>query len=113
MSPPCLRCAATCTFNLDTAQRIGTVGSSLVGGAIGAWRASYTTTSPLSMATARFPLAKLPAAVMGAFSGSQAGSRAAELFFTQKLPPGEGTPWLCVSCGHTFRQLTRPFTTSH
>ena len=28
----------------------------------------------------------------GAVSGSQAGSRAAELFFTQKLPPGEGTP---------------------
>ncbi|MEL7968566.1 hypothetical protein AAG587_19535 [Vreelandella neptunia] len=110
MSPPCLRCAAVRTLNLETAQRIGTVGSSLVGGAIGAWRASYHLTSPLSIATARFPLGKLPAAVMGAVSGSQAGSRVATLFFTQKLPPGEGTPWLCVSCGHTFRQLPRPFT---
>ncbi|WP_386077476.1 hypothetical protein ACFIOZ_11115 [Vreelandella sp. F11] len=103
MSPPCLRCAAVRTLNLETAQRIGTVGSSLVGGAIGAWRASSHLTSPLTMATFRFPLAKLPAAVVGAVSGSQAGSRAAALFFTQKLPPGEGTPWLCVSCGHTFR----------
>ncbi|MFI8748758.1 hypothetical protein ACIGG6_01960 [Vreelandella lionensis] len=110
MSPPCLRCAAPCTLNLETAQRIGTVGSSLVGGAIGAWRASSQLTSPLTVATSRFPLAKLPAAVMGAVSGSQAGSRAAELFFTQKLPPGEGTPWLCVSCGHTFRHLPRSFT---
>ena len=110
MSSPCLRCAAACTLNLEIAQRIGTVSSSLVGGAIGAWRASYTPTSPLSMASSRFPLAKLPAAVMGAVSGSQAGLRAAELFFTQKLPPGVGTPWLCVSCGHTFRQLPRPFT---
>ena len=110
MSPPCLRCAAACTLNLETAQRIGTVSRSLVGGAIGAWRASYHLTSPLSMATSRFPLAKLPAAVMGAVSGSQAGSRAAELFFTQKLPPGEGAPWLCISCGHTFRKLPRPFT---
>ena len=110
MSPPCLRCAAACTLNLETAQRIGTVGSRLVGGAIGAWRASYTPTSLLSDASSRFPLAKLPAAVMGAVSGSQAGSRVATLFFTQKLPPGEGTPWLCVSCGHTFRQSPRPFT---
>tara|TARA_R110002012_G_scaffold178236_1_gene343238 strand:+ start:20606 stop:20917 length:312 start_codon:yes stop_codon:yes gene_type:complete len=103
MTPPCLRCAASCTLNLETVQRIGTVGSSLVGGAIGAWRATYNLMSHLSMASSRFPLAKLPAAVMGAVSGSQAGSRAAELFFTQKLPPGEGTPWLCVSCGYTFR----------
>ncbi|PKH59420.1 MULTISPECIES: hypothetical protein [unclassified Halomonas] len=110
MSPPCLHCTAACTLNLETAQRIGMVGSSLVGGAIGAWRASSLLTSPLSMATSRFPLAKLPAAVMGAVTGSQAGSRAAELFFTQKLPPGEGTPWLCISCGHNFRQVPRPFT---
>ncbi|RUR43410.1 hypothetical protein [Vreelandella populi] len=110
MSPPCLRCAATCTLNLETAQRIGTMSSSLVGGAIGAWRATYTSTSPLSMASSRFPLAKLPAAVMGGVSGSQAGSRAAKLFFTQKLPPGEGTPWLCVSCGHAFRKSHSAFT---
>ncbi|MGY2461568.1 hypothetical protein [Vreelandella sulfidaeris] len=110
MSPLCLRCAAACTLNLETAQRIGTVGSSLVGGAIGAYRATYTSTPPLSMASSRFPLAKLPAAVMGAVSGSQAGSRVATLFFTQKLPLGEGTPWLCVSCGHAFRQLPHPLT---
>mgnify|MGYP003109285076 CR=1 FL=1 len=112
MSPSCLRCAAACTLNLEIAQRIGAVGSSLVGGAIGAWRASYHPTSPLSMASTRFPLAKLPAAVMGAVSGSQAGSRVATLFITQKLPPGEGTPWLCVSCGHAFRQSHSSFSST-
>lgn len=38
-----------------------------MGGAIGAWLGSYTPMSPLSMASSRFPLAKLPAAVMGLF----------------------------------------------
>lgn len=106
MSPPCLRCAAACTLNLETAQRIGTAGSSLVGGAIGAWRASYTLTSPLSMATARFPLAILPAAVMGAVSGSQAGSRAATLFFIQKLPSDDGRV-----IRHSHKFTNRSFTT--
>lgn len=104
MPPSCLRCASSCTLNLETAQRIGTSGSSLLDGAIGAWRATYTPTPLLSMASSRFPLAILPAAVLGAVSGSQAGSRAAELFFKQQIPPGEGTPLLCLSCGHTFRQ---------
>ena len=113
MSPPCLRCAAPCTLNFETAQRIGTVGGSLVGAAIGAWRASYTLTSPLSMASTRFPLAKLPTAVMGAVFGSQAGSRVATQFFTQKLPLGEGVSWLCISCGHAFRQLPHSFTSPH
>ena len=38
MSPPCKRCASTRMLNLDTAQRVSVVGSTLIGGAIGAWR---------------------------------------------------------------------------
>lgn len=47
-----------------------TLCSRIVGGAIGVWRTSYTLTPSLSVAFFRFPLAKLPAAVMGAVSGS-------------------------------------------
>ena len=47
MPPPCKRCVATRLINLDTAQRIGVVGGGLVGGAIGALRATAATqTSP-------------------------------------------------------------------
>lgn len=40
MPPSCKRCASTHMLNLNTAQRISVVGSTLVGGAIGAWRAT-------------------------------------------------------------------------
>ncbi|SNY97912.1 hypothetical protein [Halomonas sp. hl-4] len=107
MPTPCFKCAETRILNLDTVQRIGTTGSCLIGGAIGAWR-SVTVTGPLLIATARFPLAKLPVAMMGALAGGQTGARVAALFFSQWLPPGEGTPWLCLSCGHIFRQPLPP-----
>jgi len=107
MPPPCFKCAETRMLNLDTAQRIGTAGSCLIGGAIGAWR-SAAVSGPLSIATARFPLAKLPVAMIGALAGGQAGARVAALFFSQWLPPGEGTPWLCLSCGHIFRHPFSP-----
>lgn len=107
MPPPCQRCAAARLINLDTAQRIGTVSSSLVGGVMGALRATYEVTHPLLIVTPRFPLSYISAALMGAISGSQAGSRMALRFFTLWLPPGDGVPWLCVLCGHTFRQASR------
>ncbi|RUR31153.1 hypothetical protein [Vreelandella nanhaiensis] len=102
MSPPCKRCAATRLINLDTAQRIGVVSGCVVGGAIGALP---TTAAPqtLSLATVRFPLAKLPAAMIGAVTGGQSGVRVTSSLFAQWLPPGTGTPWLCLACGHTFR----------
>lgn len=107
MSPPCKRCAATRLINLDSAQRIGVVSGCLVGGAIGALRATATNTTP-SLATARFPLAKLPAAMIGAVAGGQSGIRVTSSLFTQWLPPGSGTPWLCLGCGHIFRQSQPP-----
>ena len=39
------------------------------------------------MATSRFPLANLPTAVMGAVSGSQAGSHAAVFFSNRSYRP--------------------------
>ena len=65
MPPSCTRCASPRTLNLETAQRVGVVGSTLLGGAIGAWRATAMT-GPLSLAVTRFPLAKLPAAITAA-----------------------------------------------
>jgi hypothetical protein len=112
MSPPCIRCAATRTLNLDTAQRIGTVGSSLVGGAVGAWRATAMP-GTLSNVASRFALAKLPAAMMGAIAGSQAGTQIASSLFAQWLPPGDGTPWLCLACGHCVRRPRPPLAAAH
>lgn len=107
MSPPCKRCAATRLINLDSAQRIGVVSGCLVGGVIGALRETAGTQTP-SLATASFPLAKLPAALIGAVSGGQAGVRVTSSLFAQWLPPVAGTPWLCLACGHTFRQSYPP-----
>lgn len=112
MPPPCPRCAATRLINLDTAQRIGVVSGCLVGGAIGALRATAAT-QPLSLATARFPLAKLPAAMIGAVTGGQSGVRLTSSLFAQWLPPGSGPPWLCLACGHSFRQSYPPLAAAH
>lgn len=107
MPPPCQQCAATRLINLDTAQCIGVVSGCVVGGAIGAFRAT-TATPTLSLTTTRFALAKLPAAMIGAVTGGQSGARVTSSLFAQWLPPGTGTPWLCLACGHTFRQSYPP-----
>jgi uncharacterized membrane protein YeaQ/YmgE (transglycosylase-associated protein family) len=112
MPPSCQRCTAARLVNLDTAQRIGVVSGCLVGGAIGALRAPAATQT-LSLATARFPLAKLPAAMIGAVAGGQSGFRVTSSLFAQWLPPGSGTPWLCLGCGHTFRQPQPSLATAH
>ncbi|MFS8170986.1 hypothetical protein [Vreelandella titanicae] len=112
MPPSCQRCAATRLVNLDTAQRIGVISGCLVGGAIGALRAT-STTHTLSLAAARFPLAKLPTALIGAVTGGQSGVRVTSSLFAQWLPPGAGTPWLCPTCGHSFRQSYPPLAAAH
>ena len=107
MPQSCKRCASTRMLNLDTAQRVSVVGSTLIGGAIGAWRA-IAVSGPLPLTVIRFPLAKLPAAMMGAVAGGQTGSRMAISLFEQWLPVGSGTPWLCLSCGCTYRDVYPP-----
>ncbi|MFS8150130.1 hypothetical protein [Vreelandella titanicae] len=112
MPPPCKRCAATRLINLDTVQRIGVVSGCLVGGAIGALRATAATQT-LPLAAARFPLAKLPAAMIGVVSGGHSGVRVMSSLFAQWLPPGTGFPWLCLDCGHTFRQTYPPLAVAY
>lgn len=112
MPPPCQRCAATRLVNLDTAQRIGVVSGCLMDGAIGALRATAAPQT-LSLATARFQLAKLPAAMLGAFTDGQSGLRITSSLFDQCLPYGTGTPWLCLACGHTFRHSHPPLAAAH
>lgn len=112
MPPSCTRCASPRTLNLEAAQRVGVVGSTLLSGAIGAWRATAMT-GPLAVAVTRFPLAKLPAALMGAVAGGQTGSRIAHSLLKQWLPLGNGTPWLCLSCGQAFRYPYPPLASAH
>ena len=107
MPPPCPRCAATCTLNLDAAQRIGTAGSALIGGAIGAWRATHGAT------TLPFSLSKLPVAISGATAGGITGSRLASQCFAYWLPSGRGLPWLCLSCGHVYRHAASSSSLPH
>lgn len=112
MPPSCTRCASLRTLNLETAHRIGVLGSTLLGSAIGAWRATAMT-GPLAVAVTRFPLAKLPAALMGAVAGGQTGSRIAHSLLEQWLPLGNGTPWLCLSCGQAFRYPYPPLASAY
>ncbi|MCL5426861.1 MAG: hypothetical protein M1154_14810 [Gammaproteobacteria bacterium] len=112
MPPACQRCAAIHLVNLDTAQRIGVVSGCLVGGTIGAIR-STAATQTLSLAMARFPLAKLLATIIGAVAGGKSGVRVTSSLFAQWLPPGAGTPWLCLACGHIFRQSYPPLAVAH
>ncbi len=107
MPPPCKSCTSTRMLNLDTVQRVSVVGSTLIGGAIGAYRTT-SISIPLVVATTRFPLAKLPAAMMGAIASGQTGSRIAISLFEQWLPTGNGKPWLCLSCGYTYRDPLSP-----
>ncbi|XKH61885.1 hypothetical protein LG290_16715 (plasmid) [Halomonas sediminis] len=104
MPPPCLRCTATRTLNLETACHLGITSGALIGGAVGAYRAFSSDGTPAP--ASRFPLAKLPMAIMGASTGGLAGSLAVQRCLSQWMPPGEGTPWLCLSCGYAFRQPT-------
>ncbi|XKH61035.1 hypothetical protein LG290_04545 [Halomonas sediminis] len=55
MPPPCLRCTATRTLNLETARQLSIASGALMGGAVGAYRSfsSDGTPDPAS----RFPLA--------------------------------------------------------
>lgn len=112
MPPSCTHCLSLRTLKLDTAQRVGVLGSTFLGGVFGAWRATAMT-GPLAVAVTRFPLAKLPAALMGAVAGGQSGSRIAHSLFEKWLPLGNGTPWLCLSCGQAFRYPYPPLAVAH
>lgn len=104
MSPPCVRCASRRIINLETARKLGTAAGGLVGSLKGAYVSLYSRNLPLNPSVS-FPLSQVAAAVLAASTGGIAGAAAGHQMVQHLFPPGEGTPWLCVSCGHAFRVL--------
>ena len=103
MPPPCMRCDSQRAINLETARKLGIAAGALAGTLKGAY-ASLHTPGRL-IATTAFPLGRLAAAVMAGTSGGIAGAAAGHRVVQPLFPPGEGTPWLCLGCGHAFRVI--------
>ncbi|SHE75946.1 hypothetical protein SAMN02745148_01067 [Modicisalibacter ilicicola DSM 19980] len=100
MPPPCSRCVSQCVINLETARKLGITAGALAGSLKGAY---VSLCSSERLTPAHFPLNRLAAAVIAGASGGIAGAAAGNQIFLHLFPPGEGTPWLCLGCGHTFR----------
>lgn len=104
MSPPCLRCESQRVINLETARKLGTAAGGLVGSLKGVYASLYSRSLPLNP-SASFPLSRVAAAVLAASTGGIAGAAAGHQMVQHLFPPGQGTPWLCLSCGHAYRVL--------
>ena len=104
MSPPCVRCQSRRIINLETARTLGTAAGGLVGSLKGAYVSLYSRSLPLNPSSS-FPYSRVAAAVMSASTGGIAGAAAGYQMVQHLFPPGEGSPWLCLGCGHAFRVL--------
>lgn len=104
MPPPCSRCDAQRAINLETVRKLGTAAGALVGSLKGAYTSLYAP-GRLMAASFNFPMTRIAAAVVAAASGGIAGAAAGQQMVQYLFPPGEGTPWLCLGCGHAFRIL--------
>lgn len=104
MPPPCSRCVSQRVINLETARKLGTATGALAGSLKGAYAALYTP-GRLPASPAQFPLSRVAVAVVAAASSGIAGAAAGHQMVQHLFPPGEGTPWLCLGCGHAFREL--------
>ncbi|MGJ7462296.1 hypothetical protein ACR80S_14455 [Halomonas sp. MA07-2] len=104
MPPPCSRCVSQRVINLETARKLGTAAGALAGSLKGAYSSLYSP-SRLLASSAQFPLSRIAAAVIAAASGGIAGAAAGHQMIQHLFPPGEGTPWLCLGCGNSFRIL--------
>ena len=103
MPPPCMRCDSQRVINLETARKLGIAAGAVAGTLKGAYASFY---SPGRLiATTSFPLGRVAAAVMAGTSGGIAGAAAGHRLVQTLLPPGDGIPWLCTGCGHSFRDL--------
>lgn len=103
MPPPCPRCDSQRTINLETARKLGIAASALAGTFKGAYGSLYASSSLSLLSSGRFPLNRISAAVIAGASGGIAGAAAGNQLFQHLIPPGDGTPWACLGCGHTFR----------
>lgn len=104
MPPPCLRCDSQRVINLETARKLGTAAGALAGSLKGAYVSLYAP-GRLIGSSAQFPLSRLAAAVVAATTSGIAGAAAGQQMIQYLFPPGEGTPWLCLGCGYSFRVM--------
>ncbi|GAA0567995.1 hypothetical protein GCM10008997_15780 [Halomonas salifodinae] len=104
MPPSCLRCDSQRAINLETASKLGTAAGALTGSLKGAYASLYSP-GRLLTSSVQLPLTRIAAAVIAAASGGIAGAAAGHQMVQHFFPPGEGTPWLCLGCGHAFRVL--------
>lgn len=102
MPPHCLRCESQRLINLETARKLGTAAGALTGSLKGAYTSIYSP-GHLLQAPTQLPLNRVASAVMAAATGGIAGAAAGHQMVQNLFPPGDGTPWLCLSCGHAFR----------
>ncbi len=103
MPPPCLRCDSQRVINLETARKLGIAAGAMAGTLQGACGSLYSPGNLLS--SRQFPLTRAAAAVVAGASGGIAGAAAGDRLIVNLFPPGEGIPWLCLGCGHAFREL--------
>lgn len=104
MPPPCSRCDAQRVINLETTRKLGSATGALVGSLKGAYTSLYAPSRSMA-ASAYFPMTRIAAAVVAAASGGIAGAAVGQQMVQHLFPHGEGTPWLCLACGHAFRIL--------
>lgn len=100
MPPPCSRCVSQRVINLETARKLGITAGALAGSLKGAY---LSLCSSRMLASAHFPLNRLAGAIIAGASEGIAGAAAGNRIFLHLFPPGTGTPWLCLGCGHSFR----------
>ncbi|GAA0634795.1 hypothetical protein GCM10009016_26720 [Halomonas beimenensis] len=104
MPPPCSRCVSQCVINLETARKLGTATGAVAGSLKGAYSSLYSPSRLLASPT-QFPLSRIAVAVIAAASSGIAGAAAGHQMVQHLFPPGQGSPWLCLGCGHAFRVL--------
>ncbi|RCV89836.1 hypothetical protein [Billgrantia montanilacus] len=102
MPPPCIRCETQRVINLETARKLGIAAGALAGSLKGAYTSLYY---PGRLLTSPFPLSRIATAVIAAATGGIAGAATGNQLVQHLFPHGEGTPWLCLGCGHSFRVL--------
>ncbi|MBS9405619.1 hypothetical protein KG088_18685 [Halomonas sp. TRM85114] len=105
MPPSCLRCDSQRVINLETARQLGVATGALVGTLQSAYVSLYAHGSGTLVASPHFPLSRVAVAVVAGASGGIAGAAAGHRLVKHLFPPGDGTPWLCLGCGHAFREL--------
>ena len=106
MAPPCMRCHSRHLINLESAHKLGIAAGALAGSLKSAYGSLYDVRTLTVASSTHLPLSRVASAVIAGASGGIAGAAAGNKMVRHLLPPGEGTPWLCLGCGHIFRSTT-------